>query len=168
MSPQDSTSAQGAQLIAAATAAKPIVGSGAAVRPVATKAATQYICPMHAQITRDAPGVCPICGMALELKVATAEDEPNTELASMKHRLWWTAGPAAVVFPIAMSDVLPGMPVQAWLGAQVQAWLEFALATPVVLWGAWPFFVLAWQSLVNRHLNMFIVRACARACATRQ
>jgi Cu+-exporting ATPase len=110
---------------------------------------------MHAQIVRAAPGICPICGMALELRAASADDEPNTELVVMKRRFWWTVSPATLVFLIAMSDMLPGMPMQAWLGARAEAWVEFALATPVVLWGAWPFFVRAWQSLVSRNLNMF-------------
>ena len=117
--------------------------------------ALKYVCPMHAQIVRTAPGACPICGMALELSVASADDAPNAELVDMQRRFWWSAGPAAAVFLVAMSDMLPGMPVQAALGPQLQAWLEFALATPVVLWGAWPFFVRAWQSLVSRQLNMF-------------
>ena len=140
---------------AAATLVEPKVGPVVAVKPASTDSAPQYVCPMHAQIVRAAPGACPICGMALELRFATAEDEPNTELVAMKRRFWWTAGPAALVFLIAMSDMLPGMPMQAWLGARAEAWVEFALATPVVLWGAWPFFVRAWQSLVSRNLNMF-------------
>ena len=115
----------------------------------------RYVCPMHPQIVRDAPGVCPICGMALELRVASADAGPSDELLAMRRRLLWTAGPAGAVFLIAMSDMLPGMPVQSWLGARAEAAVEFALATPVVLWGAWPFFVRAWQSLVSRHLNMF-------------
>jgi P-type Cu+ transporter len=121
----------------------------------ATSEVGQYICPMHAQIVRSAPGACPICGMALELRVATLDDAPNAELVDMKRRFYWSVGPAVAVFLIAMSDMLPGMPVQAALGSRGQAWLEFALASPVVLWGAWPFFVRAWQSVVSRHLNMF-------------
>jgi Cu+-exporting ATPase len=123
--------------------------------PEVADASTQYVCPMHAQIVRRAAGVCPICGMALERRVASAEDGPGTELVAMKRRLRWTTGPAGLVFLIAMSDMLPGMPAQAWLGARAEAFVEFALATPVVLWGAWPFFVRAWQSLVSRNLNMF-------------
>jgi P-type Cu+ transporter len=114
---------------------------------------------MHAQIVRNAPGACPICGMALELRVATLDDAPNAELVDMKRRFYGCVGPSVVVFLIAMSDMLPGMPVQAALGSRGQAWLEFALATPVVLWGAWPFFVRGWQSLVSRNLNMFTLFA---------
>jgi P-type Cu+ transporter len=125
------------------------------VAPTASRDAPQYVCPMHAQIVRSAPGACPICGMALELRVATLDDAPNAELVDMKRRFYWCVGPTVAVFLIAMSDMLPGMPVQAALGSRGQAWLEFALATPVVLWGAWPFFVRAWQSVVSGHLNMF-------------
>jgi len=114
---------------------------------------------MHAQIVRSAPGACPICGMALELRVATLDDAPNAELVDMKRRFYWCVGPAVAVFLIAMSDMLPGMPMHAALGPRGQAWLEFALATPVVLWGAWPFFVRGWQSLVSRNLNMFTLFA---------
>jgi Cu+-exporting ATPase len=110
---------------------------------------------MHAQIVRDAPGACPICGMALELRTVAAEDAPNSELLSMRRRFFVSLGPASLVFLIGMSDLLPGMPLHHLLGARAVAWIEFALATPVVLWGAWPFFVRAWQSLVNRSLNMF-------------
>ena len=131
---------------------------GMALEPAATNALpgkTEYVCPMHAQIVRDAPGACPICGMALEPRTVTAEEAPNTELASMRRRFFVCVGPAALVFLMGMSELLPGMPLHHALGARAIAWLEFALATPVVLWGAWPFFVRAWQSLVNRSLNMF-------------
>ncbi len=110
---------------------------------------------MHAQIVRDAPGACPICGMALELRTVAAEETPNAELLSMRRRFFVSLGPASIVFLMGMSDLLPGMPLHHLLGARAVAWIEFALATPVVLWGAWPFFVRAWQSLVNRSLNMF-------------
>jgi len=110
---------------------------------------------MHAQIVRDAPGACPICGMALELRTAAAEAAPNAELLTMRRRFFVTVGPASIVFLMGMSDLLPGMPLHHLLAARTIAWIEFTLATPVVLWGAWPFFVRAWQSLVNRSLNMF-------------
>ncbi len=110
---------------------------------------------MHAQIVRDAPGACPICGMALELRTVAAEDTPNAELLSMRRRFFVSLGPSSIVFLMGMSDLLPGMPLHYLLGARAVAWIEFALATPVVLWGAWPFFVRAWQSLANRSLNMF-------------
>ena len=115
----------------------------------------EYVCPMHAQIVRAAPGSCPICGMALEPRMVTAEETPNAELAGMRRRFFVSIGPAGIVFLMGMSELLPGMPLDRAFGARGVAWIEFVLATPVVLWGAWPFFVRAWQSLVNRSLNMF-------------
>jgi Cu+-exporting ATPase len=129
--------------------------AGTTMQAAAPPTKVEYVCPMHAQIVRDAPGACPICGMALEPRTITAEEAPNTELADMRRRFFLVIGPAAVVFLMGMSDLLPGMPLQHALGPRAVAWIEFALATPVVLWGAWPFFVRAWQSLVNRSLNMF-------------
>ena len=125
------------------------------MEPQTADPTSQYVCPMHAQIVRASPGACPICGMALERRVAAADEAPNTELVAMTHRFRWTVGPAVAVFLLAMSDMLPGAPMRALIGARAEAWAEFALATPVVLWGAWPFFVRAWQSLVSRNLNMF-------------
>ena len=121
----------------------------------APKLKTEYVCPMHAQIVRDAPGSCPICGMALEPRTVTAEETPNTELVAMRRRFFVSIGPATIVFLMGMSELLPGMPLHHAIGARSVAWLECGLASPVVLWGAWPFFVRAWQSLVNRSLNMF-------------
>jgi P-type Cu+ transporter len=87
----------------------------APVSSSANSSAGQYVCPMHAQIVRSAPGACPICGMALELRVATLDDAPNAELVDMKRRFYWSVGPSVAVFLIAMSDMLPGMPLQAAL-----------------------------------------------------
>jgi P-type Cu+ transporter len=125
----------------------------AATNPLPAK--TEYVCPMHAQIVRDEPGPCSICGMALEPRSVSAEDTPSTELSDMRRRFFVSVGPASVVFLMGMSELLPGMPLHRLLGAHTVAWIEFGLATPVVLWGAKPFFVRAWQSLVNRSLNMF-------------
>lgn len=125
----------------------------AVTTPPAVK--TDYICPMHPQIERDGPGACPICGMALQPRTVTAEESPNAELIDMRRRFLVSVGPASIVFLMGMSELLPGMPLHNLLGARAVVWIEFALATPVVLWGAWPFFVRAWQSLVNRSLNMF-------------
>ncbi len=121
----------------------------------APAASGDYVCPMHAQIVRHAPGDCPICGMALELRRVSVDDAPNTELVEMRRRLFVTVGPAAIVFLMGMSDVLPGMPLHHLFGAATIGRIELVLATPVVLWGAWPLFVRAWRSVVNRRPNMF-------------
>ena len=107
---------------------------------------TQWTCPMHPEIIRDAPGSCPICGMALEPMTVTAEEPENEELRDMTRRFWVSASLTAVLLVIAIG------------GFELQ-WLELALATPVVLWGGWPFFVRGWHSLVNRSLNMFTLIA---------
>ena len=126
---------------------------------------TQYTCPMHPEIVRDEPGDCPICGMALEPMTVTAEDEgPSTELVSMTRRFWASAALSLPLVVIAMGEMV-GLDVHALLGAQVAAWAQFALATPVLLWGGWPFFVRGWQSIVNRRLNMFTLIALGTGAA---
>jgi Cu+-exporting ATPase len=129
-------------------AAKPL-----AVVPPATGA--EYTCPMHPQIVRRGPGNCPICGMALEPRTVTAGEDDNQELKSMSRRFWLSGALALAVLLLDMSQMLPGRPVQRALSARLMIWIEFALSTPVVIWGGWPFFQRGWASLVNRHLNMF-------------
>jgi Cu+-exporting ATPase len=109
---------------------------------------------MHPQIVRDAPGSCPICGMALEPREVTAEDD-NPELADMTRRLWISVALAAPMLALMVSAFLPSMPLQHLFSARIWAWIEFGLATPVVLWCGLPFFVRGWQSVVHRSLNMF-------------
>ncbi|HLR07021.1 MAG TPA: copper-translocating P-type ATPase [Pyrinomonadaceae bacterium] len=116
---------------------------------------TEYTCPMHPQIVRDQPGACPICGMALELRTVTLADEENPELVAMTRRFWVGVVLTAPLLIIAMSDSLPGRSVERIASKQTLSWIEFLLTTPTVLWGGWPFFVRAWQSIVNRSLNMF-------------
>ncbi len=117
---------------------------------------TEWVCPMHSQIVRDAPGNCPICGMALEPRTVTLEEPENPELTDMRRRFWVSAVLAAPLLFLAMSEMLPrGGPAAGLRHSGAAGWLEVALATPVVLWGGWPFFVRAWQSVVNRSLNMF-------------
>ena len=108
---------------------------------------TEYTCPMHPEIIRDAPGFCPICGMALEPRVATLEDRPNAELIDMRRRLIVCAILTAPVFAGAMLEIIP-------------SWLQLILATPVVLWGGWPFFVRGVASL-----NMFTLIAIGVSAA---
>ena len=114
----------------------------------------EYTCPMHPQIVRDAPGNCPICGMTLEPRVVTGEEE-NAELIDMKRRFWVTTALTLPLLLLAMSEFIPGDPVRSLFAPRVVTWISLALASPVVLWGGWPFFVRAWQSIVNRSLNMF-------------
>ncbi|WP_435626501.1 heavy metal translocating P-type ATPase [Candidatus Ferrigenium straubiae] len=115
--------------------------------------AVEYTCPMHPEVVRSEPGSCPICGMALEPRGASAED--NTELDDMTRRFWTSAALALPVFVMAMAtDLLPqAMPV--FVSMKALQWMEFALATPAVLWGGWPVFQRGWASVVNRSLNMF-------------
>ena len=124
-----------------------------------------YTCPMHPQIARQGPGSCPICGMALEPRTATAEDEKNPELASMSRRFWVSAALSLPVFLLGMSDFLPGQPVQHLLSMRAISWIEFVLAAPVVIWGGWPFFERGWDSLVNRSPNMFTLIALGTGTA---
>jgi Cu+-exporting ATPase len=125
---------------------------------------TEYTCPMHPQIVRDAPGSCPICGMALEPREVTAE-ESNPELADMTRRLWISVALAVPMLALMVSSFLPSMPMQHLFPAKVWAWIEFALATPIVLWCGLPFFVRGWQSVVHRSLNMFTLIALGTGSA---
>ncbi|CDW96193.1 Copper-transporting P-type ATPase [Thiomonas arsenitoxydans] len=116
---------------------------------------TRYTCPMHPQIVCDAPGSCPICGMTLEPLTVQAQDEDNPELASMTRRFWVGLALTLPVLALAMIDYLPGIHAAALPGAAAYPWIEFALASPVVLWGGWPFFVKGWRSVATWNLNMF-------------
>jgi Cu+-exporting ATPase len=118
-------------------------------------AGTKYTCPMHPEIVRDGPGSCPICGMALEPLTVSLEDEANPELVDMTRRFWIAVVLTIPVFVVGMSDLIPGQPLQQWIPMSTLAWVQLVLATPVVLWAGWPFFVRAWQSIVTRNLNMF-------------
>lgn len=116
---------------------------------------TQYTCPMHPEIVRDAPGDCPICGMALEpMGVPQADAGPNPELVDFTRRLWVSAILAVPLLIISMGPMV-GLPIGHWLGETASRWAEFLLATPVVLWAAQPFFVRAWNSVLNRSPNMW-------------
>jgi Cu+-exporting ATPase len=115
---------------------------------------TEYTCPMHPEIVRDAPGACPICGMALEPREVTVE-AANPELDAMTRRLWIGAALTLPLLAVMVSDLLPGRPLQTLLAGRLLGWVEFCFATPVVLWGGWPFFQRGWTSIVTRNLNMF-------------
>src|SRR4051794_12618793 len=125
---------------------------------------TEWTCPMHPEVVRSEPGSCPICGMALEPRTVTAEEQ-NPELRTMTRRFWTCVALTSPILALMVSEMLPGKPVQTWLGGNVLLGVEFLLATPVVLWGGWPFFVRGWQSVVNRHLNMFTLIALGTGAA---
>ncbi|MEE8203591.1 MAG: copper-translocating P-type ATPase [Alphaproteobacteria bacterium] len=133
---------------------------GMALEP-ATLAATrtEYTCPMHPEIVSDEPGQCPICGMALEPRTITLEEEPNPELAYMARRFWIALVLTVPLVLIAMADALSGESLAAIVPTWIVVWAQLALATPVVVWAGWPFFVRGWNSIVTRHLNMFTLIA---------
>ena len=122
-----------------------------------------YTCPMHPEIRQEGPGSCPICGMALEPVMVTAESGPNPELADMTQRFWIGLGLAVPVLILEMGGHLSGLTML--LGQQLSNWLQLILATPVVLWAGWPFFVRGGQSLVTRNLNMFTLIALGTGVA---
>ncbi len=126
----------------------------APLAPIATpepKAGTEYTCPMHPEIVRDAPGSCPICGMALEPRMPTLETGPDPELVDMTRRFWIAALFTVPLFVIAMGEMV-GLTI---LTGRTRVWTELALALPICTWAAWPFYVRFAQSLKNRSLNMF-------------
>lgn len=120
-----------------------------------------YTCPMHPQIRQKGPGSCPICGMALEPETVTADTGPNPELREMTWRFWVGLALTLPVVALEMGGHLFHLPTS----ASLSGWLQLALATPVVLWSGWPFFVRGWQSLVNRSLNMFTLIALGTGAA---
>ncbi len=128
---------------------------------------TVYTCPMHPQIEQEGPGDCPICGMALEpTTVATrrADDEPDDELVDMTRRFWVGVALGLPVVFCAMAPMI-GVPLHDWISPRWSQWLQLILATPVVLWCGWPFWVRGWRSIVRRNLNMFTLIALGVAAA---
>ena len=122
-----------------------------------------YTCPMHPEVRQTSPGSCPICGMALEPAMATADAAPSAELVDMTRRFWIGLALTAPVFFLEMGGHLLGL-TQA-IGQPTSNWLQLVLATPVVLWAGWPFFVRGWRSLVTRRLNMFTLIALGTGAA---
>jgi Cu+-exporting ATPase len=127
-------------------------------RAIPAPTRVEYTCPMHPQIVLPAPGFCPICGMALEPRTITADDE-NPELRAMTRRFWTSLVLTVPLFALAMTDMFSGSPVARVVPARWVPWIEMLLATPVVLWGGWPFFQRGWASIVNRSTNMFTLIA---------
>ena len=134
----------------------------AAGRKRAAPANVQYTCPMHPEIIRDAPGSCPICGMALEPMLPS--DEPSEELTDFTRRMWISAAAAVPLVILTMGELV-ALPVRDWIGHQTASYLEFALATPIILWAALPFFKRGWDSLVNRSPNMWTLISLGVAAA---
>ncbi|MDP1630223.1 MAG: heavy metal translocating P-type ATPase [Caulobacter sp.] len=123
----------------------------------AAPAGTIYTCPMHPEIRQVGPGSCPICGMALEPETVTADSGPNPELADMTRRFWIAVALSLPVFVLEMGGHL--FDLHRLIPGQLSNWIQFALATPVVLWAGWPFFERGWASLRTRNLNMFTLIA---------
>jgi len=127
--------------------------------------AVEYACPMHPEIVRNGPGNCPICGMALEPRIsAGVHEEDDSELRSMQRRFWVGVALSIPLLAISMGGMAAGSPLHN-LPAGWMEWLQLALATPVVLWGGWPFFQRGWASIINRHLNMFTLIAMGTGTA---
>jgi len=131
--------------------------------PVTTK--TEYTCPMHPEVVRDAPGACPICGMALERRVVDLAESANPELKSMTLRFWISVALSVPLVAWGMAGMVPGLSFVHMLSPGLTDWLEFLLATPVVLWAGAPFFERGWASLRNRNLNMFTLIALGTGTA---
>jgi P-type Cu+ transporter len=127
--------------------------------PPAPKAGDKviYTCPMHPEVRQEGPGSCPKCGMALEPEIVTGAEGPNEELLDMLNRFWCALGLTAPIFAIEVAWRL--LPELSWLPALAVFRMEMCLATPVVLWAGWPFFVRGWQSLRTGNLNMFTLIA---------
>src|SRR5438552_10956742 len=127
--------------------------------------ATQWTCPMHPEVVRDAPGPCPICGMALEPRAVAAAEEPSAELLDMTRRLRVSAALTAPLLLMAMAEMWPGNPLPRLLTARTAALLQMALATPVVVWGGAPFFRRGWASVLGGRWNMFTLIALGTGAA---
>ena len=119
----------------------------------------EYTCPMHPEIIQDTPGSCPKCGMALEPRTVAVAEGENPDLVDMRRRFLLSLVLTIPEFIIAMGHMLPGHPLEALASSRTYGWIELLLASPVVIWAGWPFFVRGWQSLVNRSLNMFTLIA---------
>ncbi|MDP6121543.1 MAG: heavy metal translocating P-type ATPase [Rhodospirillales bacterium] len=120
---------------------------------------THYTCAMHLDVVKGKPGDCPHCGMALEPTTVSVEEPPNPELVDMSRRFWASLVLSMPLVLVAMSDLVPGQPLQKAVPHTILNWMQFALATPVVLWGGWPFFVRGWKSVATMKLNMFTLIA---------
>jgi Cu+-exporting ATPase len=144
--------------------ARYLTPSAADAEPAPSKGVI-YTCPMHPEIRRNGPGICPICGMALEPLTVSGDAGPNVELIDMTRRFWIGLALTVPVVVLEMGGHLPWLHLHDHVPAAIATWLQCALATPVVLWAGWPFFVRAWASVVNRSLNMFSLIALGTGAA---
>src|SRR3546814_1043664 len=134
--------------------------------PAPAMTGATYTCPMHPEIVRDAPGNCPICGMALEPTTVEAESGPNPELVEFRRRFRVGLVLSLPLLVLAMGHMF-GLDPRAWIPSRLNAWLQLALGTPVVLWAGWPFFERGWASIRSRNLNMFTLIAIGTGSAYR-
>ena len=135
------------------------------INEMPTQAEAIYTCPMHPQIRQVGPGTCPICGMALEPLEVSAEAPPNHELADMTRRFWIGLVLTLPVLILEMGGHIPALGLHNLVSPNISTWVQFVLATPVVLWAGWPFFQRGWASLISRHLNMFTLIALGTGAA---
>ena len=115
----------------------------------------EYTCPMHPEVLQIGPGSCPICGMALEPKEISLDEDDDLELVTMTRKFWVSLVLTLPVFFLAMAEMLPGHPVDQWMSRHMQTWMQLLLSAPVILWGGSRFFELGWRSIIDRHPNMF-------------
>src|SRR6185295_2421869 len=134
-------------------------------RESAMKPETIWTCPMHPEIRRDAPGACPICGMALEPLEPSAEEGENAELSDMTRRFWIGVALTTPLLWAMLGEIFPSIDPMRIFPHRAVAWGQLLLATPVVVWAGWPFFVRGWQSVVTRNPNMFTLIAVGTGAA---
>jgi Cu+-exporting ATPase len=160
-------SAEPEKYLAALAGGSPAPASPPPAVPAGAK--VWWVCPMDPEVKEEKPVPCPICGMGLEPFVEggaiSAEEPANPELTNMSRRFWWALAPSVALLAVAMWDMASGMAVRHAMGFRPYALLQLALATPVVLWGGWPFFERAWLSLRTWKLNMFTLIGIGTAAA---
>ncbi len=149
----------------ASAGACPACGMGLEPAGPPGPAKTEWTCPMHPEVVRDAPGSCPVCGMALEPRSVAGAEEENPELAALTRRFWISLALTLPLAVLAFAHMTAGGLLGSFVPRSVGVWLELALATPVVAWGGWPFFVRGWQSVLNRSPNMFTLIALGTGVA---
>ena len=143
----------------------PSCGMALEAENITLDTATKWTCPMHPEVVQDEPGSCPICGMALEPLTVTLEEGPSPELLSMTRRFWVGVALSVPIVFMTMWEVFAGVPLIDALSGTIGNWLQLVLATPVVLWGGFPFFQRGWASVINRSLNMFTLIAIGTGVA---